>query len=194
MTDNKIKIMIALTSRHPMKEVRDWAYVEDTVNKNWVSKEVVHHLQLKPTPTKTEVAETWRDLQLRSTGIVGFSWSRRDVSTPISYLAVFHVTEEETPHIIIGNELSSKEDSIRNPKDNIHVLQASKQNEAQKAEEKRRAADNAKRIAERDEWEKAQEAARSQQNRSSQAGPSSGTGSSSTSNTSTGNRSTGNRA
>lgn len=58
---------------------------------------------------------------------------------------------------------------------------------AQQAEEERRAADNAKRIADRDEWVKAQEAERSRQNRSSQAGPSSGTGSSSTGNTSTGN-------
>lgn len=128
MTDNKIKIMIALVSCYPMREVRDLAYVEDTMNKNWVSKKVALDFQLQPTPTKTEVAETWRDLQLRSIGIVRFSWSRRDVSTPISYPAVFHVTEEETPHIIIGNELSSKEDSIRNPKESIHVLQASKQN------------------------------------------------------------------
>jgi len=129
MTDNRIKITIALVSCCPMKEVRDWAYVEDTVNKNWVSKKIIDHLQLQPTPTKTEVAENWRDLQLRSTGTVGFHWSRRDVSTPITYPAVFHVTEEETPHIIIGNGLSSKEDSIRNPKESIHVLQASKQNE-----------------------------------------------------------------
>ncbi|MCJ1437532.1 hypothetical protein MMC27_006919 [Xylographa pallens] len=126
MASNQIKILIGGFKSH--QQMREVAYIDETVNKNWVSKKVALHLKLeRPAPTKIDVAETWKDLQLRSIGVVGFSWSRWDVSNAFSFTTVFHVTEEETPHIIIGRDLLSKHSSIRDPKDSIHVLESTKQ-------------------------------------------------------------------
>ena len=214
MANDTIKIMIIAESSRPTREMRGKAFLVDTVNKNWVSRKTALELRVKkPIRTKSKVAETWGDLELTSTGVVELHWSRRDVSTPISYSTAFHVTEEEIPHIIIGHELLLERSSIRNPKDNIHVLQSTKQTEgkpspdfptnncfvscyerahtdskaftAQKAEEKKRAAESAREKTALDAWIKDQEAKRRQQN---QAGPSGGTSNSSTDQPATGNR------
>ena len=109
------------------EEHGDLAYLDDTVQKNWISEKLASTLGLQASPHTDKVSADWHGRNLQSVGVVTFSWFTSDKALPNSYTTTFHVAEDDSVHIIFGNELLSKEPRIRDPENGVLILTSSKE-------------------------------------------------------------------
>ena len=120
------RISITICPGTDIEEHNSHAFLDDTLQKNWISEKLSNSLGLEPSSHTDKLSVDWRGRKLQSVGVVTLSWSRNDVQIPNSYTTSFHVTQDDSLHLIIGNELLSKEKRIRDPQKGVLSLTSSK--------------------------------------------------------------------
>ncbi|KAL9109461.1 MAG: hypothetical protein Q9187_008163 [Circinaria calcarea] len=119
------RISVKICPGNDIEEHNSHAFLDETLQKNWISERLSNILELQPSSYTDKISVDWRGRKLQSVGVVTLSWSRSDVEIPNSYTTAFHVTHDDSLHLIIGNELLSKEKRIRDPQEGVLILTSS---------------------------------------------------------------------
>ena len=120
------KIGVTIFPDTQVEEHKDLALLDDTLQKNWISETLVSILGLQPSSYTDEVSATWRGRTLQSIGAVTFSWSTSNKEIPNSYTTTFHVAQDDSVHLVLGNELLSKVPRIKGSRKGVFILTSSK--------------------------------------------------------------------
>lgn len=127
MSENTSQIIgVTIYPDTHVKEHKDRAVLDDTVQKNWISQKLADRLGLQSSSNADEPSADWREQKLQSVGVVTFAWYRNDVQIPNSYTTTFHVAQDDSVHLVIGSDLLSNEKCIKDSQKMLLSLTSSK--------------------------------------------------------------------